>query len=334
MAVTAAGQPSARPPSPAAKPVLGTQSLVGVMARVWKRPGLLGMELLWRWTAALPLLALAWWAGARALRGVPFERSALEQMTVFQPAQAVALLDRQLALAVPRLFRVACWWVPLALAVWSTASALGRTATWQLLDRTLRPRPLITGLCGLLRLLGLLCTLAVWASGLRAAADLAITRPARLGAEPNLVLYAALCVALTLVLFMLWSVCCWIFDSAPLFAMDSIAGPATGWRAAFRAAFHARSLRSKLVEMNFVMGIVKVALLVLATVFSATPLPFSSVETPGFLALWWSGVGVAYLVASDLFHVVRRAATLDLFQATVQPKADTLVTPSRGVHAS
>ena len=57
------------------------------------------------------------------------------------------------------------------------------------------------------------------------------------------------------------------------------------------------------------MGIVKVALLVLALVFSACPLPFESVEIADVSdAWWWSGVGVLYLVASDYFHVVRAAA--------------------------
>lgn len=62
------------------------------------------------------------------------------------------------------------------------------------------------------------------------------------------------------------------------------------------------------MEINLVMGIVKVALLVLALVFSACPLPFESVESPAFLMWWWIGVGVLYLVASAYFHVVRAAA--------------------------
>ena len=45
----------------------------------------------------------------------------------------------------------------------------------------------------------------------------------------------------------------------------------------------------KLVEINLVMGIVKIALMVLALVFSACPLPFESVATPEFLTWWWMG---------------------------------------------
>jgi hypothetical protein len=70
-----------------------------------------------------------------------------------------------------------------------------------------------------------------------------------------------------------------------------------------------------LIEINLVMGIVKVCLVVLALVFSACPLPFSSVETQEFLNWWWAGVGLFYVVFSDYFHVVRVAAYLRLWQA-------------------
>jgi len=64
-----------------------------------------------------------------------------------------------------------------------------------------------------------------------------------------------------------------------------------------------------------VMGIVKIALIVLAMVFSATPLPFESMTTPEFLMWWWGGVTVLYLVASDFFHVTRLVAYLELWRA-------------------
>jgi hypothetical protein len=74
-------------------------------------------------------------------------------------------------------------------------------------------------------------------------------------------------------------------------------------------------LKSKLVEINLVMGIVKIALIVLAMVFSATPLPFESVTTPEFLLWWWVGVTVLYFLGSDFFHVARQVAYLQLWRA-------------------
>ena len=74
-------------------------------------------------------------------------------------------------------------------------------------------------------------------------------------------------------------------------------------------------MRGKLIEINMVMNIVRIALIVLAMVFSASPLPFSSVETQTFLTCWWAGVGLVYLGMSDYFHVVRSAAYLSLWRA-------------------
>jgi hypothetical protein len=81
------------------------------------------------------------------------------------------------------------------------------------------------------------------------------------------------------------------------------------------AAFRLGPLKSKLVEINLVMGIVKIALMVLAMVFSATPLPFESIATAQFLAWWWVGVTVVYFLASDFFHVARQVAYLQLWRA-------------------
>ncbi len=306
-------------------PLHGTQSLVGVAAQVWMRPRLLALELLWRWCAAVPLLCLAAWSGARALRGVPFDRAALERMTALRPAEAASTLARQFSVTRPARLPVARGLAPLALVVWAVASVLGKIAIWRRLDPTLRPRVAAVGWLGLGRSLFFVLTLGVWLAGLWAAGRYAITAPAAAGAEPNLVLYVGLAVALTSALFVLWSVTVWVVDAATLFALCDGSGVGLSLRQALRAG----ALRPKLIEINMVMGIVKVALLVLAMVFSASPLPFVTVETQSFLAAWWSLVAVLYLVASDLFHVVRRAASLAFFRALMPPAADTPPVPER-----
>ena len=311
-------------------PLRGTQSFVSVMAQIWKRPGLLAVEVLWRWIAGLPLLLLLWMEASRALRGVPFALGALEAMTVFKPTEAAATMHAQLALTVPPLLPLLRWWVPLALLVWNVAAAWGRTFIWRRLDPSLRPRIVATFCLGLVRSFLFGTTLVVWVWGLLAACHYAVTGPAAAGQEPNLVLLMALAVALSLLLFMAWSLSSWVLDVTPLFAMTPLAGvgeaaaagSSRGVLASLRAAWHHRALCSKLMETNLVMGIVKVALLVLALVFSASPLPFASVETNNFLAGWWSFVGAVYLVFSDLFQVIRRAAYLRLFQAMVTPETD------------
>src|ERR1700734_2224695 len=138
-----------------------------------------------------------------------------------------------------------------------------------------------------------------------------ILGPLSVGGEPNLVGYSALVIVASLGLFTLWAVVSWALSVAPLLAM--LRG--SGVRKSLAAAFHLGPLKAKLVEINLVMGIVKIALIVLAMVFSATPLPFESVTTPEFLLWWWVGVTALYFLGSDFFHVARQVAYLELWRA-------------------
>jgi len=110
--------------------------------------------------------------------------------------------------------------------------------------------------------------------------------------------------------FTAWAVGSWALSLAPLIAM--LRG--VGMRVSMAAAFRRGRMPGKLVEINLVMGIVKIALIVLAMVASATPLPFESVVTSQFMAWWYAGVTLAYLVASDFFHVVRMMAYLEMWR--------------------
>ncbi len=288
------------------------------MALVWKRPGLTGLELLWRWSAGVPLIALALVRGGHALHGIHLDTDALGAMTVFQPVAAMATLRQQMLNLMPFVVPLLRWLLPLSFMVWALASTAGRSAIWRRLDHRLHPPPGPVLLLGLVRLGLLAGVLALWLLGIVAAARYTVTAPARSGAEPNLVLLSALVVGLSLVLFLAWSLLVWPLDAAPLFLMAQGRGMAAG----LRAAVGHRELRSKLIEINLVMGIVKVGLLVLAMVFCATPLPFASEESTAFLVGWWSLIFVLFLMALDLFHVVRRAAYLSFFRALVLPAAD------------
>lgn len=303
----------------------GTQSFVTVMAGTWRRPGLTALEVLWRWAVGLPWMWFAAGALTHALRGHPVNAAALEAMTVFQPMEALDTLNRQLAPLLPPLEATARWLLPVGVAAWAVASTAGRLAIWRRLEPALPGRPGPVAVLGLLRLLLLLAFLWLWVRGIGAAARYSISFAVDRGAEPNLVLFATLLVVLTLLLFLLWSLVVWPLDAAPLFVLAEGQGVVASLRSALRAA----DLRSKLVEINLVMGIVKVGLLVLAMVFSATPLPFAAEETQTFLVSWWSFVGVLFLLSLDFFHVVRRAANLTFFRTLVTPKKDTKTAAER-----
>jgi hypothetical protein len=195
--------------------------------------------------------------------------------------------------------------------LWCILSALGRDLLLRRLDSAFGTRRFTLVVLTILRILGLTCLLAVWLFGFAKTYAIAIVRPAEQHSDPAYVPGFAIVVCLTLAQFVLWSLVSWIFRIAPVLAM---AHDLSAWQS-LRAALGIGPLRAKLIEINLVMGIVKIALLVLALVFSACPLPFSSVETQTFLTWWWIGVGVLYLLASDYFHVVRTAAYVTLWKA-------------------
>ena len=62
------------------------------------------------------------------------------------------------------------------------------------------------------------------------------------------------------------------------------------------------------------LGIVKLALIVLAMVFSAIPLPFTADMTGTPLYLWWAFVTLLYLLASDFFQLARLAAFVEFWR--------------------
>jgi hypothetical protein len=296
--------------------VRGTQSFVHTLSECWRRPSLTALEVAWRWTFGVPTLLLLWKLGTRILAETPLNMSALRAMTVTNPLRASETLAEAMTALLPPVSRVVVWLAPLLIFVWVIWSSLGRTVVLRRVDRSLHPRPLTLMALQGIRRLALAGSFVAWFLCVAWAARVTVADRLSQGGEPNLVGYFALAIISTLGLFTLWAVVSWVLSVAPLLAM--LRGLGVG--ASLKAAFRLGPLKSKLVEINLVMGIVKIALMVLALVFSATPLPFESVTTPGFLTLWWIGVAIFYFVASDFFHVARLVGYLHLWRAYERPQ--------------
>lgn len=291
--------------------VRGTQSFVHVLAECWRRPSLTALEVLWRWVYGVPALWVLWHEGLRIWQSAPVDVAALQGMTVTDPMGSAVTLGKALTVLLPRVWSVAVWLVPMLLAAWVVVSALGRTVVLRRVEPGLHIRVGTLMVLQAVRVVALAGSFALWFWCMERVAAWTVIGPINAGGEPNLVGYCTLAIVATLGLFTLWAVVSWALAIAPLLAM--LRGLGAG--ACLRAAFRLGPLKAKLVEINLVMGIVKIALIVLAMVFSACPLPFESVTTPGFLAWWWLGVTVLYLLGSDFFHVARQVAYLRLWRA-------------------
>ena len=295
----------------AAGTVRGTQSFVHTLSACWKRPSLTALEVLWRWVYGIPALLVLRYEGLKILQETSVDYAALRSMTVLDPMAAAGTVAKAMMALLPPMLNVALWLAPLLVVVWVVVSAVGRTVVMRRVDGRLHARLGTLIVLQAVRVVALVGSFLVWFWGMEWAAGLTVTGPIAVGGEPNLVGYFALAIVGTLVLFVAWAVVSWALAVAPLLAMLRGLGV---W-GSLAAAFQVGPLKAKLVEINLVMGIVKIALLVLALVFSASPLPFESVTTPEFLFWWWMFVTGVYFVASDFFHVARQVAYLQLWRA-------------------
>lgn len=295
----------------AAGTVRGTQSLVHTMGRCWRHPVWTALEVAWRWAFGVPALTLAAYEAVKILRATPVDVTALREMSIVDMMGSAATLAKAMEVLLPPVLHVLAWLGPVLVTIWVVASAIGRSVVLRRVDSTLHKRLGTLMVLQALRVVALMGSFAVWFMCMRHIAGVTVTGPMAAGGEPNLVGYFALVIVTTLGLFTAWAVASWAVSVAPLLSMLRNAGVG----ASLKAAFMVGPLRSKLVEINLVMGIVKIALIVLAMVFSATPLPFEAVATPVFMAWWWAGVTLLYFVASDFFHVTRQVAYLELWRA-------------------
>jgi hypothetical protein len=300
-------------------PVRGTQSFVYTLSACWGRPSLTALEVLWRWAFGIPALAVATYEALRIWNAAPVDTAALQRMTFFDPMGASVALGNAASVVLAPAERVAVWLLPALAVVWVIVSAIGRGKVLRRIAPGMASRSGTLIVLQSVRLVALSGSFALWFACVHAAAGIAIASPIAAGEDPNLVLYSAIVIVSTLGLFTLWAVVSWALSVAPILAMRRNLGALASLAAALRVG----PLKSKLVEINLVMGIVKIALIVLALVLSACPLPFETVATPEFMTWWYAGVTVLYLLASDFFHVVQLVSYVHLWNVY-----DTAAAPS------
>ena len=243
------------------------------------------------------------YAANRILAAVPQNMEV--GLSLNDPMQTAQQLLVIAAALVDPVKRTALWLGPLLVVCWAIASGLGRNSVLQQLDPALASAPWPLIVLQLLRVTVLAAACLGWYCALHWAAESTLAGP-----EPNLVAYSAWVICLTLGTFVVWALVSWIFFIAPLLAMLQ----KTGVLRSLAHSLHLGPLTGKLVEVNLVLGIVRLALIVLAMVFSSIPLPFEAQMSGIALYLWWALVTLLYFVANDFFQLVRLAAFVRFWQ--------------------
>ena len=136
--------------------VRGTQSFVHMVGACAKRPGLLAIELLWRWGFGIPALAILGYEGMRLLANPALSRENLSDFSFTDPLggcadQVAAIVHRLL----PRVLGFIRWLFPALAIGWAVASGLGRSVLLKRLDPGMRFAPFTLIALQLLRILAL-----------------------------------------------------------------------------------------------------------------------------------------------------------------------------------
>lgn len=290
-----------------AQPVRGTQSIVGRMGWVFVRPSLTALEVAWRWLVGAPILAVCWIQLEKILAELPPETTGLNTLDITNPWVSALKLAVAWDMYRPRVMSVLRWLVPTGAIAWIIVSGIGRNLVLKRMEPRLRFRPLAmialqTAWVAVFALTGW----AWWASIGWAAANHIGS-----GAEPDLVGYTTWAIFFTLGFFTLWALISWVVAIAPMLLLLEDCSTGAALKRSFRLG---KPFTSKLVEVNLVMGIVKLALIVLAMVFSSVLIPFADQIGADTLYIEWLIVSVLYFIASDYFHAVRLKGFIEFWR--------------------
>lgn len=292
----------------ASAPVRGTQLLVVHMGAVMQRPGLTLIELGWRWLVGIPVLAVLWQQALKILAEYPLESSVAGSIDFTNPWLAAQQVAVAWTYYLPHVMAAMRWLLPAWAVAWIVVSALGRNLLLMRIEPRLRFRPVTMIALQAAWMAMFLLVVYGWFRSMEWVAATHISAPG----EPDLVGFSIWTIFLTLGFFTLWALVNWTVAVAPLIALVEER------RSAFSCL--GESLRlgkpftGKLVEINLVMGIVKIALAVVAMVFSAAPLPFSDELGPGAMHVVVAASLVFFLVATDYFQVVRIKAFVEFWK--------------------
>lgn len=292
-------------------PVRGTQLLVSHMGEVIGHPSLILIEIGWRWLAGIPFLFILFHQAQKILAAFPLEASGFNSLDTQNPWVAVVQFAGVWNYYQPPVAALLYWLLPAYALTWIVSSALGRNLLLRHLtpNRAARPpfRPVSMIVLQAAWLALLVLTLWAWYRSIQWTAATHITA----AGEPDLVGYSIWAIFLTLGFFTAWALLSWVLSIAPMLMLLEN-------RSAFSALGQSLKLgkvfSGKLAEINLVLGIAKLALMVVAMVFSAAPLPFSDQLGPDAMHFIAAISLIFYLIANDYFQVVRLRAFVEFWR--------------------
>ncbi len=288
--------------------------MVSFMGWVLARPLLTVLEVAWRWLIGAPLLVVCWTQAQKILAAVPPESAGLTTISWQNPWVASIKLAEAWVIYQPHIAAVLSWLAPIAALAWVVVSGVGRSLVLKRLEPALP-----------MRIFSMIFLQAAWLAVLAltgwawwASISWAGATHINAAGEPDLVGYTIWAVFISLGFFTLWALVSWVVTIAPMLVLLEGRSAFSSLGASLRLG---KPFTGKLVEMNLVMGIVKLMLIVLAMVFSAVLIPFSEEVGASALHLEWIVVTIFYFIASDYFQVVRLKGFIEFWRAYRDPQS-------------
>lgn len=292
----------------------GTQSVVGQMGWVFARPSLTAIEVAWRWLFGAPMLVACWLQVQKILAELPPETTGLTALNASNPWTSAVTLAEAWQMYQPHVLAVMVWLVPAAVLAWAVVSGIGRNLILRRMEPSVPVR-----LGALIALQAARAVLLVGAASCwYALVNWAIASHVMAGADPDLVGFTIWMVFITLGCVSLWAAFSWAVTVAPLLALFEGCSVGSAMARSFRLG---TPFTAKLIEINFVMSIVKLALIVVAMVFSSVLIPFAEEVGAGTLHFEWIIVGAFYLAANDYFQLVRLKGFVEFWKLYRGPHA-------------
>jgi hypothetical protein len=268
------------------------------MKWVLRRPGLVALEVAWKWAFGIPLLLVCQDQALHVQRLVSADPAPPGFIDFDNPWMAAQQLAVAWAVYRPYVQQVLSWLIPTAAMAWVVASGVGRSLLLVQMEPQLKMRAAAS--TALQAIQATVLGLALW--GWYASLSWAAAAHISTAGEPDLVGYSMWAIFLSLGFFVLWALVSWPLGIAPVVMFLEDCSP---WQALQRSFRLGKVFTGNLVEINLVMGIALLALAVLAMVLSAALLPFSDQLGPQVMHVMWGAAAIFFLVASDFFQVMR-----------------------------
>jgi hypothetical protein len=267
------------------------------MGWMFRHPAIVAVEVGWRWLFGIPFLLVCWIRLQHIFTVLSPEDAGLSELNAQNPWIAAGQLSRAWWQYRPLVAHEMRWLAPVAVVIWIVVSGVGRNLALKRMEprAPMRPLSMMALQAAWLAVFG-----GVWWGWFRSVSWAAATHFA--GSEPDLIGFSIWLIFLSLAFFTVWALAGWIVSVAPVLMLLEHRSAGSALKEGLRLG---RPFTAELVEIGMVMGIVNLALMVVAMVFSAAPLPFSDQLGGDALHMVWAAAAIFYLIAHDYFQLVR-----------------------------